>query len=57
MVTHTSAHAVQKPPASGRGWRRLVATFLAVLVVVTACYSIVSLYIATQIQVVKQTPP
>ena len=57
MITHTSSHAVQKPPASGRGWRRLVAAFLAVSVVVTACYLIVSLYIATQIQVVKQTPP
>jgi len=57
MITQTSSHVGQKPPAIGRGWRRLVATFLTVSVVVTSCFSVVSLYIAIQIQVVKQTPP
>ncbi len=56
MGTQTSSHAAKKPPSIGRGWRRLVATLLTISVVVTAGYSVVSIYIATQIQVAKQTP-
>jgi len=56
MGTQTSSHAAKKPPRIGRGWRRLVATFLTLAVVLTGGYSAVSIYLATQIQVEKQTP-
>lgn len=56
MDTSTSSPAATHPPASGRGWRRLVAALLTLSVIITAGYAVVSLSIATQIQVVKQTP-
>lgn len=62
MSTRTAPAATPTPPAStrsiriGRGWRRLVTVLLTLSVMITGSYAAVSIYIATQLQVVKQTP-
>lgn len=62
MLPHTPSPAAtalpvaKKPTMVGRGWRRLVAAFLTLAVVLTGGYAAVSIYIGTQIQVEKQLP-
>lgn len=62
MSVQTSPVAAATPPVAntsthpGRGWRRLVAALLALSIVITGSYAAVSIYIATQMQVVVQKP-
>ena len=62
MSTQMPTIVTPDPPVAnksirtGRGWRRLVVALLALSVVITGSYAAVSLYIATQVQAVKQTP-
>jgi uncharacterized protein len=52
----TTPPVAKKPAKIGRRWRRLLAAFLTVAVVVTSCYAAVSIYIATQIMVEHPLP-
>src|SRR5437667_4293972 len=59
MLTRTRASAspAEEKPTRDRGFRRLIAVLLTLSLVVTMTYTAVSIYLATQIQVTKQTPP
>lgn len=62
MRTQTPTFMASAPPMAaksahtGRGWRRLVAALLVLSIVITGSYAAVSIYIATQMQVVTHKP-
>ena len=62
MVTNTLSPTTTAPPAAkksttaGRGWRRLVAAFLTLAVLLMVGYSGVSIYIALRIMDVQRMP-